>query len=81
MCVGLLDAAKAMNAPKEQSAQSSAPVDIDPELKAKIEALIEERASAKREKNFARADEIRGELASMGVTIKDTREGTTYTIG
>ena len=82
LCVGLLDAARAMNSQaKEQTAQSAAPADIAPELKAKIEALIEERANAKREKNFARADEIRGELSAMGVTIKDTREGTTYTIG
>ena len=45
-----------------------------------VEALIEERASAKKEKNFARADEIRAKLTEMGVTIKDTREGTTYTV-
>jgi cysteinyl-tRNA synthetase len=82
LCVGLIDAAKAMN---DQAAQSSAQTsnagaDIDPELKAKIEGLISERAQAKKDKNFARADEIRAELSAMGVTIKDTREGTTYTI-
>ena len=39
LCVGLLDAARAMNSQaKEQAAQSSAPADIDPELKAKIDA-------------------------------------------
>ena len=81
LCVGLIDAAKAMNAQAESSAQSTdCGADIDPELKTKIEALIAERASAKKEKNFARADEIRAELSQMGVTIKDTREGTTYTI-
>ena len=81
LCVGLIDAAKAMNAQAEASAQTTdSGADIDPELKAKIEALIAERASAKKEKNFARADEIRAELSNMGVTIKDTREGTTYTI-
>ena len=65
----------------ESSAQTSnTSADIDPELKAKIEGLIAERAQAKKDKNFARADEIRAELSQMGVTIKDTREGTTYTI-
>ena len=44
----------------------------------KIEEMIEERDRAKRDKNFARADEVRDELASMGVTIKDTREGTKW---
>ena len=81
LCVGLISAAKAMNEQAQASAQENTVVaDIDPELKAKIEGLIAERAAAKKEKNFARADEIRGELADMGVTIKDTREGTTYTI-
>ena len=42
---------------------------------AKIEALIAERTAAKKEKNFARADEIREELKAMGIEIKDTREG------
>ena len=81
LCVGLIDAAKAMNTQAEVGAQATeSGADIDPELKAKIEGLIAERASAKKEKNFARADEIRAELSNMGVTIKDTREGTTYTI-
>ena len=41
----------------------------------KIEELIAQRAAAKKEKNFAEADRIRGVLADMGVTIKDTRQG------
>ena len=81
LCVGLISAAEAMNKQAESSTESqSAANDIDPELKAKIEALIAERAQAKKDKNFARADEIRGELSQMGVTIKDTREGTTSTV-
>ena len=50
------------------------------EFEMQIESLIEERAEAKRNKDFARADAIRAQLSDMGVTIKDTREGTTYTI-
>ena len=45
---------------------------------AKIEDLIEQRALAKKEKNFARADEIRNELMQMGIEIKDTRQGTQW---
>lgn len=40
-----------------------------------IERLIEERQQARKDKNFARADEIRDELLSKGIQLKDTREG------
>ena len=45
---------------------------------AKIEELIAQRAAAKKAKDFAEADRIRGVLADMGVTIKDTRQGTQW---
>ncbi len=41
----------------------------------KIEELIAQRAAAKKAKDFAEADRIRGVLADMGITIKDTRQG------
>ncbi|MBO5371934.1 MAG: cysteine--tRNA ligase, partial [Lachnospiraceae bacterium] len=44
-------------------------------LDAEIEALIEERQAARKEKNFARADEIRDILLEKGIILKDTREG------
>lgn len=44
-------------------------------LDEEIEKLIEERQMARKEKNFKRADEIRDELATMGIILKDTREG------
>ena len=40
-----------------------------------IEAMIAERQAARKEKNFARADEIRDELAAKGIVLLDTREG------
>lgn len=40
-----------------------------------IEKLIEERQAARKEKNFARADEIRNMLLDMGIVLEDTREG------
>ena len=46
--------------------------DIDVE---KIEALIAKRTEAKKNKDFDTADAIRDELAEMGITIKDTRQG------
>ena len=40
-----------------------------------IDALIEERQTARKERNFARADEIRDELEAKGILLEDTREG------
>ena len=48
---------------------------VDEELETLVLAKIEERKQAKKEKNFARADEIRNELLEMGIIIEDTREG------
>ncbi|MBQ6441720.1 MAG: cysteine--tRNA ligase [Lachnospiraceae bacterium] len=44
-------------------------------LDSEIEALIEERQNARKEKNFARADEIRDALLEKGILLEDTREG------
>ena len=52
----------------------------DADLVSFIEAQIAERAAAKREKNYKRADEIRAALAERGVVLRDTPQGTTYTI-
>lgn len=41
-------------------------------------ALIAERAAAKADKNFARADEIRQSLLAQGVVLKDSALGTTW---
>jgi len=49
------------------------PVDLG-----RIEALIAERAEAKRAKNFARADEIRKELDADGIELRDTQDGTVW---
>lgn len=51
---------------------------VDSELSAYVERMIEERKAAKKEKDFARADEIRDELSAKGIILKDTREGTVW---
>lgn len=48
------------------------------ELEADIEKLIQERQNARKQKDFARADQIRDELAQRGIILKDTREGVTW---
>ncbi|MBR4895922.1 MAG: cysteine--tRNA ligase, partial [Clostridia bacterium] len=46
---------------------------VDPATREEVEALIRERAEAKKAKDFARADALRDQLASMGVTLKDAK--------
>ena len=43
----------------------------DPE----IDALVLQRQQARKEKNWAEADRIRDELAAMGISLVDTKEG------
>ncbi|GAB1484799.1 hypothetical protein MASR2M78_36170 [Treponema sp.] len=49
-----------------------------PELVAKIEALLQERLLAKKEKNYARSDAIRNELKEKGILLEDSPTGTTW---
>ncbi len=49
--------------------------EVNSELEQEVLKLIEERTVAKKEKDFARADEIRDYLLNKGVTLEDTRSG------
>ena len=69
-----LNLSKAFDEKKEEIED----INIDNETKQYVEKMIEERKIAKAEKNYARADEIRNELASTGIELIDTKEGTTY---
>lgn len=51
--------------------------DIDP---AAIDALIAERYQCRLDKNWARSDEIRAELLAKNIELKDSAEGTTWSI-
>lgn len=53
---------------------------IDSELESYILAKIEERAVAKKAKDFGKADAIRNELLEQGIVIKDTREGVVWSV-
>lgn len=64
----------------EQTAEAffkSQPSDSDLTDEA-IQSLIEERKTARAEKNFARSDEIRDLLAEQGIELLDSAEGTTW---
>ena len=44
-------------------------------LDSQVEEMIAARQQARKEKNFALADQIRGQLLEMGIVLEDTREG------
>ena len=46
----------------------------------KIQSLIDARAEARASKNFAESDRIRDELATMGIVLKDSKDGTTWEV-
>lgn len=48
------------------------------ELDAEIEALIEKRQNARKNKDFATADKIRDDLKAKGIILKDTPQGVTW---
>ena len=47
---------------------------------AKVEDLIAKRNAARKAKNFAEADRLRGEIAALGVAIEDGPGGTTWKV-
>ena len=51
---------------------------VSDEQKEQINRLLDERAAAKKERIFARADEIRDELAKMNISIMDTPNGAVW---
>ncbi len=53
---------------------------IEQGLEQYIENQIQKRNKAKKEKNYELADKIRNDLLEKGIELKDSREGTTYTI-
>jgi cysteinyl-tRNA synthetase len=48
---------------------------------AQVNALIAERNEARKQKQWARSDQIRDQLKEMGVTIEDSKDGTTWRWG
>ena len=66
LSLGLISAAEKLKASK------SGGEDIPPE----VAELLEQRKAARKEKNFALADELRDKIAALGYAVEETREGT-----
>jgi cysteinyl-tRNA synthetase len=66
----------------EWAGQAGRMDDVAPELVARqalsdeqVDALVAERTTAKKRRDFARADQIRNELAEKGIVIEDSKDG------
>ena len=62
-----------IEAAKKLSQQGSG---SDEELPQEVTELLEKRKAARKEKNFALADELRDKIAELGYTVEETRQGT-----
>jgi cysteinyl-tRNA synthetase len=51
---------------------------LAPEEEAAVQALLDERAAARAARDWARADELRDELAARGITVEDRADGTVW---
>ena len=48
--------------------------------RADIDQLVQDRATARAEKNWAKADEVRDKLAEIGILVQDSAEGSTWEV-
>ena len=70
----LIDLGKVLGLSMEGQQSERAQV-FEPERRAHIDALVEERDEARRQRDWARADALRAELDALGVIVEDTPAG------
>ncbi len=68
LSLGLIKAAEKLAADKENTGSE--------ELPAEVAELLEQRKAARKEKNFALADELRNKITALGYIVEETRQGT-----
>ncbi len=71
LSLNLLEAAKKVSEKKSGGNE---------EIPAEITELLEQRKAARKEKNFALADEIRDKISALGYVVTETREGTKISV-
>ena len=72
LSLGLIEAA-------QKQAEKTSVAGEDAPLPQEIAELLEQRKAARKEKNFALADEIRDKISELGYVVTETREGTKVT--
>ena len=72
LSLNLLKAAEKIRTASQQAAAGE-------DLPAEVQALVEERAAARKAKDFQKADELRGKIMELGYQVEETRQGTRVT--
>lgn len=70
LSLDLVKSAEALAAEEEKNAA---------DIPAEVTALVEKRQAARKAKDFAEADRLRDEIAALGYSVKETRQGTEIT--
>ena len=70
LSIGLIANAEKLNKAAENA---------DDDLPEEVKKLAEERKAARKEKNFALADELRDKITALGYVVEETRQGTKIT--
>ena len=65
LSLGLIEAAEKLKSEKQEE-----------DIPAEVLELLEQRKAARKEKNFALADELRNKITALGYAVEETREGT-----
>ncbi len=71
LSLNLLKAAEKLRAEAGKEENDSLPDEV--------QALLDERAAARKAKDFAKADELRDRIAALGYQVEETRQGTRVT--
>jgi len=56
-------------------------LELEPEFKSRVDALVARRSEAKMAKNWVQADALRDEIKALGIIIEDTPQGTVWKPG
>ena len=61
---------------KKATEKANAANEASSDIPAEVMELVEQRKAARKDKNFALADELRDKIAALGYEVKETRQGT-----
>ncbi len=73
--ISTADAARALTLLRDLDRVLAVLPDAEPDVDPAVATLLEARSNARTARDFAASDRLRDELAALGVTVEDTRDG------
>ena len=77
--IGEFDKVMGLDLIKKAEEKANSAGNDNADIPAEVMELVEQRKNARKEKNFALADEIRDKITALGYAVKETRQGTEIT--